>query len=295
MPIAPISRWIRRESVVHEGRLGRIVRQGAGPGVLLVHGLAASPACWGELRAGLGKGYTIHQVHMRGFGGLAPPTGREHGRYLKSMADELAGYIRKTKRGPVSVIGHSMGGIVSLILARDHSDVVSKVMVVDVPSFFSVLINPFATEATFTAFAETTRRQYLGKSVSELEGELRRTTRRLVRSREDVDRVVEWGLASDQALTADVMAEVMTTDLRPDLKQIEAPVDILYAYEAAMQISSLAIDQLYASAYSGLNASKLVRIDEARHYIMLDQPARFHREVEDWLGRNAKGSAERRS
>ncbi len=258
---------------------------GSGRSVLLVHGLAASAACWGDLREQLGPKVNVHLTQMRGFAGLAPPTGRVHGQYLKSMADELAGYLRKSAKAPVSIVGHSMGGIVSLILARDHPDVVDRLMVVDVPSFFSVLINPFATEATFAAFAEATRRQYTGKSASELEDDLRRTARRLVRSEDDLARVVEWGLCSDQALTADVMAEVMTTDLRPDLSNIDVPVDVLYAFESSMPISNMAVDQLYSAAYSGLKDCRLVRIDEARHYIMLDQPDRFHREVRNWMAR----------
>ena len=65
--------------------------------------------------------------------------------FLKPMADALAAYIRTLKAGRLPVVGHSMGGLVSLILARDHADVVERLMVVDVPAFFSVLINPFAT------------------------------------------------------------------------------------------------------------------------------------------------------
>ncbi len=285
MSLASISRWMRRDARPWEGRLSRVASDGSGRSVLLVHGLAASAACWGDLREQLGPKVNVHLTQMRGFAGLAPPTGRVHGQYLKSMADELAGYLRKSAKAPVSIVGHSMGGIVSLILARDHPDVVDRLMVVDVPSFFPVLINPFATEATFAAFAEATRRQYTGKSASELEDDLRRTARRLVRSEDDLARVVEWGLCSDQALTADVMAEVMTTDLRPDLSNIDVPVDVLYAFESSMPISNMAVDQLYSAAYSGLKDCRLVRIDEARHYIMLDQPDRFHREVRNWMAR----------
>lgn len=285
MSIASISRWIRREPARAERLLSRIESDGSGRRVLLVHGLAASPACWSGLREELGARYNVHRPHIRGFAGLAPPTGRPHGRFLSAMADELAEHIRKTGRGPVAVVGHSMGGIVSLILARDHPTLVDRLMVIDVPSFFSVLINPFATEATFGAFAEATRRQYLGKSQADLEKDIRRTASRLVTSEADLQRVVDWGLSSDQALTADVMAEVMTTDLRSDMSSIAAPTDILYAYDPATPVSSMAIDQLYASAYAGLPNRRLVRIDDARHYIMMDQPERFHREVKTWLER----------
>lgn len=285
MPLVSLSRWIRRDPAPWDGRLSRVVAGGTGQTVLLLHGLAASEACWADLRGQLGPKVDVRLAQMRGFAGVAPPVGRQHGHYLKSMADELAGYLRKSARGPVSIVGHSMGGIVALIIARDHPDVVARLMVVDVPSFFSVLINPFATEATFTAFAEATRRQYVDKSAKELEDDIRRTARRLVRSDEHLARVVEWGLSSDQALTADVMAEVMTTDLRPDLPSIRPPTDVLYAFDSSMPISNMAVDQLYSAAYSGLKDCRLMRIDEARHYIMLDQPDRFHLAVRDWMAR----------
>ena len=71
--------------------------------------------------------------------------------YMKPTADALAAYIRTLKVGPVAVVGHSMGGLIALMLARDHADVVERLMVVDVPAYFSVLINPFATATSMAS------------------------------------------------------------------------------------------------------------------------------------------------
>src|SRR5262249_61839048 len=99
-----------------------------------------------------------HMVQMRGFGGLAPTGFRKPGNFLKPMADSLAGYIRSLKAGPVAVVGHSMGGLVGLILARDHADVVDRLMVVDVPAYFLVLINAFATPGSVAPLGHDLRR-----------------------------------------------------------------------------------------------------------------------------------------
>jgi len=183
------------------------------------------------------------------------------------------------------VVGHSMGGIVSMILARDHPDVVDRLMVVDVPAFFSVLINPFATAKSMAGLAEASRRNYFEKSKKALEDDLRRGADKLVTDRATLERIVRWGVLSDRATTADVMAEVMVTDLRPDLAKIQAPVDVVYAWDKAGHVTKMALEQTYAASYAGLVSGRRLRIDHARHYVMFDQPEVFYTAVRDWLAR----------
>ena len=289
MELGSLARWIRKDGQAWEGALSWIKSEGSGRDVMLVHGLAASHECWRGVTSKLvrndKKPFRVHTVQMRGFAGQPPPLSRQPGRYLQTVADELADYIRASRSGPVALCGHSMGGIVSLIVARDHPEVVDRLMVVDVPSFFSVLINPFATEATFAAFAEATRRAYLDRSREALLDDLRRSARRMVTDEGLVEQIVSWGGESDQALTADVMAEVMTTDLRPDLPRIPVLADIVYAWDRQAPTTRVGLDQLYASAYSGLAGSRLIRIDDARHYVMLDQSSAFLKAVRSWLAR----------
>lgn len=274
--------WLRKESRDWQGDLSVIREAGAGPSLLLLHGLAASRDCWVKAETEL-SAYRRHLVQMRGFAGYAPSSVRRSGRFLKPMADELARYLRAAAEGPTAVIGHSMGGIVALILARDHPGLVSRLMVVDVPSFFSVLINPFATSPLIAGFAEAARRRFLSRKAHELASELRASASQLVTSAHDLEKVVQWGVLSDQATVADVMAEVMTTDLRPDLRFIRCPVEVVYAWDRATGLSASALDQTYQSAYANLSSVRLVRVDATRHYIMLDQPRDFYAEVRTWL------------
>lgn len=282
MQLGSLSRWLKRDAPVFDGQLFTVSAEGRGRNVIFVHGLAASAECWEEASEQLGPDVRAHFIQMRGFAGLAASGFREPMNFLKPMADALAGYIRTLREGPVAVVGHSMGGIVSLILARDHADVVDRLMVVDVPAYFSVLINPFATPGSMAGIAQHSRRTYIEKSKMQLQDDLRGATGKLVMDPGKVDRIVRWGMASDRATTADVMAEVMVTDLRGDLAKIDAPVDVIYAFDKGTQ-SRLGVDQVYTSAYSGLRRGRRVRIDNARHYVMLDQPDAFYGAVRDWL------------
>jgi pimeloyl-ACP methyl ester carboxylesterase len=284
MQIGSLARLLKRNPVVWEGTLFTASVEGAGRDLVLIHGLAASPECWEEASALL-PGVRRHAIHMRGFAGLAPSALRDPMNYMKPTADALAAYIRTLKVGPVAVVGHSMGGLIALMLARDHADVVERLMVVDVPAYFSVLINPFATATSMAPFAQHSRRSYVERSKLDLHEDIRRTTEKLVRDSAHGDRIIRWGVASDRQTTADVMAEVMVTDLRGDLQRIEAAVDVIYTWDRTTPASKLGLDQVYASSYAGLRNGRKVRIDDARHYVMFDQPAAFYGAVEAWLAR----------
>jgi pimeloyl-ACP methyl ester carboxylesterase len=95
-------------------------------------------------------------------------------------------------------------------------------------------------------------------------------------------------MTSDRATTADVMAEVMVTDLRGDLHQIKAPVEIVYAWDRSGHATKVALEQVYGSSYQGLVRGTRLRIDHARHYLMLDQPEAFYTAVADWLARQVE-------
>ena len=285
MQLGSLSRWLKKDEPAFDGQMFSVSVQGRGRDVVFIHGLAASPECWEEAGEYLGPDVRCHLLHMRGFSGLAPSGFREPMNFLKPMADAIAGYIRTLRTGPVAVVGHSMGGIVSLILARDHADVVDRLMVVDVPAFFSVLINPFATPGSISGIAQHTRRSYASKTKPQLQDEFRSSTPRLVSDPGMVDRIVRWGMTSDVSTIADVMAEVMVTDLRGDLSKIEAPVDVIYAWDKGSSGSKLGVDQVYASSYAGLLRGRKLRIDNARHYVMLDQPEVFYGAIRDWLAR----------
>ena len=285
MQLGSLSRWLKKDAAAYEGELFSVSIQGRGTDVVFIHGLAASPECWDGAEEFLGADVRCHLLHMRGFSGLAASGFSEPMNFLKPMADAVAAYIRTLKAGPVAVVGHSMGGIVSLILARDHADVVDRLMVVDVPAYFSVLINPFATPGSMAGIAQHARRSYVAKTKPQLQDELRSGTPKLVSDPSEVDRIVRWGMTSDRDVTADVMAEVMVTDLRADMARIQAPVDVIYAWDKSGHYSKLGIDQIYAASYAGLAQGNRVRIDDARHYVMLDQPAEFYGAVRDWLAR----------
>jgi pimeloyl-[acyl-carrier protein] methyl ester esterase len=278
--------WFRKpDPDWREGQLFRVRTEGRGRDVVFIHGLAASAECWEGALELLGAGVRVHLVQIRGFSGLAPPSGRRRGQFLRPLAGELAGYVRERTAGRAAIVGHSMGGLAAMMTAIAEPDAVERVMVADAPAFFSSLISPFLTAGSALGLADAARRRFMAADEDLFVEGLRRTCERLVTAPEMRERVVGWSLASDRAMVADVMAEVMVTDLRADLASMRADLDVVYAHDRRAPVPRAVLDQTYLSSYARHPNCRRLRIDDARHYLMLDQPRQFYGAVGDWLAR----------
>lgn len=94
------------------------------PPVLLLHGwMVSADLNWvGAYDALAEAGYRVlaldHRGHGRGIRTLVPFR-------LTDCAADAAALVRTLGVGPVTVVGYSMGGVIAQLLARDHRDVVS--------------------------------------------------------------------------------------------------------------------------------------------------------------------------
>ena len=121
--------------------------EGAGPGVIFIPGLTSSRKVWDGAVASLGGRYRVHRLQIAGFGG-EPAGENAKGEMLPGIVAELNVYILAAKLEKPAVVGHSMGGLISLMLAARHPAAVDRILVVDALPFYSLLLSPTATAET---------------------------------------------------------------------------------------------------------------------------------------------------
>lgn len=93
------------------------VRRGAGPPVVLLHGVGMRAEAWTPQIEHLSRSHDVIAVDLLGHGGSdAPPDDPELGHYV----DQVARLMPTLGIGPAAVVGHSLGGLVALGLALDH-------------------------------------------------------------------------------------------------------------------------------------------------------------------------------
>jgi pimeloyl-ACP methyl ester carboxylesterase len=94
---------------------------GAEP-ALLVHGLGGSAVNWTDFAALLGEHLAVESVDLPGHGRSGPPPRSDY--RLGAHARAVIGYLDQSGRGPVHLVGNSMGGAVSILVAAQRPDLV---------------------------------------------------------------------------------------------------------------------------------------------------------------------------
>src|SRR5205085_11223305 len=120
-----------------EFRLPHISVQSIGRGapVVLIPGLATPRQVWGAIAPELERNHRVLLVQVNGFAGDDPGANLQDG-VIAGIVEDLARYLRDNRIERPAVIGHSMGGLIGMMLARAHPDRVGRLMIVDTLPFF---------------------------------------------------------------------------------------------------------------------------------------------------------------
>ena len=255
---------------------------GQGPDVILIPGLASSGAVWDGTVKQLSATHRIHVVQVAGFAG-APVAGNAEGAVVGPLVEAIDGYIKAKGLKSPAVIGHSLGGFTGLLLAERHPESIGRLMIVDSLPFFSLLFSPAATPDMVRPQAVQMRDATAAMSAEAFASQQAMGAPRFVRSAEGQKQVTAWGGASSPSVVGRAMYDLLVTDARGDLAKVKAPTTLLYAYDAGMGMPAAAADKLFVDAYAGLPGLTARRIDDARHFIMLDQPQAFAQAVVNFL------------
>lgn len=256
--------------------------RGKGPDLILIPGLASTPAVWSRTIDRLGQGRRLHLVSVQGFGNL-PARGNGEGAVMAGVAAEVRRYIGEAGLSAPAVIGHSMGGQVGLRVAADAPGRVGRLMTVDASPFFPALISPGATVGDVEPIAQLAYQavQFLGSEGLRERG--RSLGLELGGAADAVFSSMGWQ-GGDRRVLAQALYEVMTVDLRHRLPDITAPVTVVYGWSADEASPRSRIGDLFRGAYASLpRPAVFERIEGAEHMVMIDQPSRFLAAAERFL------------
>ena len=252
---------------------------GQGADVILIPGFASSREVWRPLARRLSASHRVHLVQLAGFAG--EPWAHGDGAFIQPVVDELARYAATLDRP--AVIGHSMGGLSGLLLAQQHPEAISRVMSVDSLPFFSAMFGPQVTPQTAKPFADQAAASILSADEAAFRIQQERTAVGMMRDEAGRAAMVDWSMASNRQAMASAIREVMTTDARPGLAAMTTPVWAVYASDADGGAPAAMADALWSREYAALPGVTLKRVDDARHFIMVDQPDRLDALVDVFL------------
>lgn len=256
---------------------------GKGPTIVLIPGLSSPRAVWDGVWPMLAKTHRVVLVQVNGFGGDAPGANLAPA-MLDGVVADLDAYLGKAKAGPAAVVGHSLGGLIALMLAKVHPQAVSKLMIVDSLPYVGEIFVPGATVAMLEPQAKAMRdgmAAAYGRPADPRMAEA--TANRLAAKPASRTTVAGWFGKADARVSAAAFYEDMTTDLRPAMKGIATPITLVYPWGGAGPTKPAA-EALYRRAYADAPHVTFVDIGDAAHFVMLDQPAAFAAAVAGFAG-----------
>lgn len=112
-----------------------VEEMGQGPPLLMLHGLGASSYTWRALAERLAPRHRLIAIDLRGHGRTDKPFDQHY-----SPAEHAAmvrAFIAHRKLNRVTVVGHSMGGFIALLLAMDPrtSQRISRLVLMSTPAY----------------------------------------------------------------------------------------------------------------------------------------------------------------
>ncbi len=243
-----------------------VVVKGKGEPVLLFPGFGCTAQVWDGVVEELSQNHELHLFTFAGFGSVAP-IGMP---WLSTIKDQVAAYVQENDLEKPALIGHSLGGTLSLWLAATHPDMFKKIIAVDaLPCMAVVMIpdydggpipfdNPQST--MMMQMEETPFREMIAQQASFM-SQRAEGQQAIVEMMENVDRKTYiYGYI-----------ELMNLDLREEIAKITVPVTVL----AATSPDRATVEKTYNAQFKKLPGVEIRYASQSAHFVMYDRPEWF--------------------
>jgi pimeloyl-ACP methyl ester carboxylesterase len=260
---------------------------GKGRPVLMIPGLNSAGETWTETCAALQQDHVqCHIVTLPGFAGLPSAKDANKDAWLADMRDRLLAYVEARKLKHPVVMGHSLGGFLAMQMAIKQPATFERVVIVDTLAFLGAARDPAATAESVKPMAEAMRTRMLTQDDASYRAGVSSALKGLVHDPKRVETLTTWGNASDRAITAEAMYEMMTVDLRGSLDQIRVPTLVLGAWAAYAPYGATkdSTGALYKAQYAKLDGVRIEMSEGGYHFLMWDDPQWLQSQVRSFIG-----------
>jgi pimeloyl-ACP methyl ester carboxylesterase len=245
---------------------------GRGKPVILLHGWLGSWGLWQETMSFLGRYYRTYALDFWGFG----ESGKKRETYaVQDFVSLVDQFMEQLGIANAPLVGHSMGGTVSLSVAIKYPQRVRKVVVVGSPIVGSSLALPLKWAGykpiAFMLFNMMGVFRFGVRAASPI---ICRDERFADMMDRDLSRTtVESFLLS--------IASLRRTDLRPMLGQITVPAMGMYGDRDV-----IVHPRQWEPMKKGISHAYIERFPSAGHFPMLEEPQNFAERLKSFLDRD---------
>lgn len=265
----PVQKEIKMEKVISkDGTEIAYIKRGSGPPLILVHGTTADHSRWLPIIPYFEQHYTVYAVDRRGRGG----SGDSPEYSVMKEAEDIAAVAHSIEE-PVSILGHSYGGLVSLeaaLLIRN----LNKLILYEPPVPTGIAIYPPGTPEKMQKFIDE------GKNEDALEVMLKEVVKMPDHEFQKYSMLPAYKRRIEIAPTIprEVIVEINYTFQEEKFKNLEVPTLLLLGGDSPeiFQKATQIVDSV-------LPNSTVVVMKDQQHVAMDMDPELFVNEVINFL------------
>jgi len=241
--------------------------------IVFLPGLASHGSVWQPWVDTYAKTHSVYVLTASGFAGVAPY--QSDAAFLLSTVQEVIGALKQDRVKKATIVGHSIGGLMALMIANEAPSITERLLIVDSLPYLGGLFMPGLLPDAVEKQAALMAHQMASMPRSAFDEQQKYGLRIQSKTETFLPKLERWSKASDQQTIATAFKEVLSTDYRDNVSTIKVPVTVLVAHSAQAPLSREQILGLYQSQYENLAEKKIQVIDDSYHFIMIDQPVDF--------------------
>ncbi|MCC6147458.1 MAG: alpha/beta hydrolase [Anaerolineaceae bacterium] len=242
---------------------------GKGRPVILLHGWLGSWGLWQETMTFLGQYYRTYALDFWGFG----ESGKKRSTYaVQDFVALVNQFMDQLGIMEAPLVGHSMGGTVSLATAMRHPDRASKAVIIGSPVTGSSLAIPLKMAG----------KRFIAHVIFNQMGLFRWGMRfaspficKDPRFPDMMDRDLSKTTLESFLIS---IASLRQTDLRPHLSELNIPVMGMFGNR-----DNIVSPKQWKALKEQLPRARIERYKNAGHFIMLDEPRHFMLTLKEFL------------
>jgi pimeloyl-ACP methyl ester carboxylesterase len=259
---------------VHAQSAFQVVVKGKGQPILLFPGFGCTGEVWDDAVAELSKNYQCHIFTFAGFGDVPAIEGS----WLSKIKDGVIAYVKEKKLKKSILLGHSLGGTLSLWLASQEMDLFKKVIVVDaLPASAALMIPNYSGEAI--AYDNPQSKMMLGMDSASFANMNAQSVPYMCKNVEKQKVLINWMNKADRKTYVYGYIDMLNLDLRKEISKIKIPVIVL----GAANPDKATVEKTYKAQYEKLPSAVFHYAENAAHFVMYDKPKWFMEKLKENL------------
>jgi pimeloyl-ACP methyl ester carboxylesterase len=252
---------------------------GAGRPIIFIPGLACDGSVWDPTIAHLAGKFQAHVITLSGFAGSAPLTDQP---LLPTARSELIAYVERNHLERPILVGHSLGGFLAYWISETAPTLIGAAIAVDGAPNLGTLLDPAATPEVIRSRAEAFATPIATMTPDAFGWAIQAFVGQWVASPSDAARIGATASRSDPRTVSEAMLFMLTTDLRPDLPKIQAPV-LVVAADTNGVVPRDALEASWRAQVDAIPRHEVVFIEHSKHFVMFDQPSAFQAALDRFL------------